>query len=70
MGAGPTACAYVAWYACQRVLPGTTAGTVQLAIPVLTTLGAVVLLGERLSWGLAAAALLVACGMWLARPRG
>ncbi len=68
MGAGTTAFAYVAWYACQRVLPGTTAGTVQLAIPVLTTLGAVLLLGEHLSWALLVSAVLVAGGMWLARP--
>ena len=49
MGAGTTAFAYVAWYACQRTLSGTTAGSVQLLIPVLTTLGAVVLLGEPLT---------------------
>ena len=68
MGAGPTALAYVAWYACQRAMTATTAGTVQLAIPVLTALGAVVLLGEPLSVALLVAAVLVAGGMWLARP--
>jgi drug/metabolite transporter (DMT)-like permease len=68
MGAGTTAFAYVAWYVCQRVLTGTAAGSTQLAIPVITTLGAVLLLGERLSWTLLAAAVLVAAGMWLNRP--
>lgn len=68
MGAGTTAFAYVAWYACQRSLSGTSAGTVQLLIPVITTAGAVLLLGERLSWTLLLAALLVAAGLWLNRP--
>lgn len=68
MGAGTTAFAYVAWYACQRSLTGTAAGSTQLVIPVLTTLGAVLLLGERLSWTLVVAAVLVAVGLWLNRP--
>ncbi len=69
MGAGTTAFAYVAWYACQRALSATTAGTVQLVIPVLTTVGAVVLLGEPLSGRLLVAAALVGAGLWLGRPR-
>ncbi len=69
MGAGTTAFAYVAWYACQRSLTGTAAGSAQLLIPVLTTAGAVVLLGERLTARLLIAAMLVAAGLWLARPR-
>jgi drug/metabolite transporter (DMT)-like permease len=68
MGAGTTAFAYVAWYACQRSLTGTAAGSAQLVIPVLTTLGAVLLLKERLSWTLVVAAVLVAVGLWLNRP--
>jgi drug/metabolite transporter (DMT)-like permease len=68
MGAGTTAFAYVAWYACQRSLTGTGAGSAQLLIPVITTLGAVLLLGERLSWTLLVAAALVAAGLWLNRP--
>jgi len=68
MGAGTTAFAYVAWYACQRSMTGTAAGSAQLVIPVITTFGAVALLGERMSWALVAAALLVAAGMWLNRP--
>ncbi|MBW8801705.1 MAG: DMT family transporter [Streptomyces sp.] len=70
MGAGTTAFAYVAWYACQRSLSATQAGTVQLAIPVLTAAGAVVLLGEQISLQLAVAAVLVALGMWLAQGGG
>lgn len=71
MGAGTTAVAYVAWYACQPALTGAQAGLVQLAIPVLTAVGAVALLGEPLSLRLGIAALLVATGMWLgtAAPR-
>lgn len=68
MGAGTTAFAYVAWYVCQRALTGTAAGTTQLVIPVVTTLGAVLLLGERLSWTLLVAAVLVGAGLWLNRP--
>ncbi len=68
MGAGTTAFAYVAWYACQRSLSGVAAGSTQLAIPVITALGAVALLDESLSWTLVAAALLVAVGLWLNRP--
>lgn len=68
MGAVTTAFAYVAWYACQRSLSGTTAGAVQLVIPVLTATGAVLLLGEHLSGRLLACAALVAVGTWLGRP--
>ena len=68
MGAGTTAFAYVAWYACQRSMSGTSAGSVQLVIPVLTTVGAVALLGEQVTGRLLIAAVLVGAGMWLARP--
>ncbi len=68
MGAGTTALAYVAWYACQRSMSATTAGSVQLVIPVLTAIGAVLLLGESFSPTLAVAAVLVGAGMWLGRP--
>jgi drug/metabolite transporter (DMT)-like permease len=65
MGAGTTAFAYVAWYACQRALTGAQAGLVQLTIPVLTTAGAVALLDEELSARLIVAAVFVGAGMWL-----
>ena len=67
MGGGTTAFAYVAWYACQRVLTGAQAGLVQLVIPVLTAAGAVLLLDEPVSARLLVAAGLVGTGMWLAR---
>ncbi len=70
MGAGTTAFAYVAWYACQRSMSGAAAGAVQLVIPVITAVGAVVLLGEVLSPRLLVAAALVLVGMWLGRARG
>jgi len=61
--------AYVAWYACQRALSGTSAGTVQLAIPILAAVGAFALLGEALATGLAVSAALVLAGLLLAsRP--
>lgn len=68
MGAGTTAFAYVAWYAAQRSMSGTAAGSFQLAIPVITTVGAVVLLGEDLPATLLVSAVLVAGGLWLNRP--
>jgi drug/metabolite transporter (DMT)-like permease len=68
IGVGTTACAYVAWYICQRSISATSAGSVQLVVPVLTAVGAVVLLGEELTPGLLVAAVLVAAGIWLGRP--
>ena len=67
MGAGTTALAYVAWYACQRSLSGTTAGAVQLIIPVITATGAALLLGEQLTARLGVCAALVVTGTWLGR---
>jgi drug/metabolite transporter (DMT)-like permease len=69
MGAVTTALSYVAWYACQRRISATTAGTVQLVIPILTAVGATVLLGERLTALFALAAVLVIAGLWVGRPR-
>jgi hypothetical protein len=45
----------------------TTAGSVQLVIPTVTTIAAV-LRGERLSAPFVVVAVLVAAGMWVARP--
>ncbi len=68
MGAVTTAFAYVAWYACQRRLSGAAAGSAQLVVPVLTGVGAILLLGERPSATLLVAAVLVGAGMWLGKP--
>lgn len=65
MGVGTTALAYVAWYACQRTLSGSAAGLIQLAIPVITGFGAVLLLHELLSVELAMGAALVGTGLYL-----
>ncbi|MEA3201101.1 MAG: hypothetical protein QOE90_2529 [Thermoplasmata archaeon] len=70
MGAGTTALAYVAWYALQRHLGGAQAGLVQLAIPILTSLGAVLALGEAFPPRLALAALLVIAGLALGVGNG
>jgi drug/metabolite transporter (DMT)-like permease len=69
MGAVTTAMSYVAWYACQRRMSATTAGSVQLVIPILTAGGAMVLLGERLTLLFVVAAALVVAGLWVGRPR-
>ncbi|MEP6648661.1 MAG: DMT family transporter [Lapillicoccus sp.] len=69
MGSLTTAFAYVAWYACQRRMSATTAGSVQLVIPILTAAGAMLLLGERLTLLFVVAALLVFAGLWIGRPR-
>jgi drug/metabolite transporter (DMT)-like permease len=69
MGSVTTALSYVAWYACQRRMSATTAGTVQTVIPILTAAAATVLLGERLTVLLVLAALLVFAGLWIGRPR-
>jgi drug/metabolite transporter (DMT)-like permease len=48
-----SALGYVVWYAAVRRLPAISAATVQLTIPVIATLGGVLLLAEDLSVRLA-----------------
>jgi drug/metabolite transporter (DMT)-like permease len=50
-------------------MSATTAGSVQLVIPILTAAGAMLLLGERLTLLFVVAALLVFAGLWIGRPR-
>ncbi len=69
LGAGTTAFGYIAWYACQRTLSGTAAGSVQLLIPILTAGGAVLLLDETISSRLLLAGAFVVAGMVLGRAR-
>lgn len=67
MGAGTTAFAYVAWYWCLQRVDASQAGLFQLAVPVVTAVGAVVLLDEPLGWRLAVAGALVVAGLWVGR---
>jgi drug/metabolite transporter (DMT)-like permease len=57
---------YAVWYAALPGLEATHAGLVQLAVPVLTALGGLIFLAERLSLSLAGAAALVLSGIALA----
>jgi drug/metabolite transporter (DMT)-like permease len=69
MGAGTTALAYVAWYICQESMSGISAASAQLIVPLITTAGAVVFLGEQSSVTLLLAAAVVGAGLWLGRAR-
>jgi len=60
---------YVVWYAALRHLTATRAATVQLAVPVMAALGAVVFLGERVGTRLAISAALILGGIGLAVVR-
>jgi drug/metabolite transporter (DMT)-like permease len=61
------------WYAVLPALAAWRAALVQLVVPVLTGLGAVILLGETIGPRLVTAAVLIAAGVWIttwpARPR-
>jgi drug/metabolite transporter (DMT)-like permease len=60
---------YVAWYAALPGLGATRAAVAQLAVPALTALGGVVLLGERVGLRLALSSLLILGGVLLAIAR-
>jgi drug/metabolite transporter (DMT)-like permease len=64
---------YMLWYAVLPALAAWRAALVQLVVPVLTGLGAVILLGETIGPRLVTAAVLIAAGVWIttwpARPR-
>jgi len=64
-GALASGLAYAAWYGVLPNLPVWRAATVQLTVPVLTALGAAVLLSEALTPRLGVAMLLVIAGIWL-----
>jgi drug/metabolite transporter (DMT)-like permease len=55
---------YTFWYAALPALSAWRAAVLQLIVPVLTAGGAWLLLGEALTWRLAAAGALVALGVW------
>ena len=56
---------YCVWYAALPALRAASAAAAQLAVPVLTALGAVAWLGETLSWRLSAASAAILGGIAL-----
>jgi drug/metabolite transporter (DMT)-like permease len=73
-GALASGLGYVIWYQALRGLNATTAASVQLCVPVLATLGGVLLLSEPLSWRLLYSSVAILGGLALvmlgkARPQ-
>jgi drug/metabolite transporter (DMT)-like permease len=68
-GAVTSGLGYVVWYRALRHVSGVGAAIVQLATPVITAVGGVLLLGEPLSWRLVLAGALVLGGIWTAVGR-
>jgi drug/metabolite transporter (DMT)-like permease len=65
-GALTSGLGYALWYAALPSLRASTAGIVQLSVPVIAALGGIVLLGEPVGWRFAAAAALTLGGIALA----
>ena len=68
-GALASGVGYALWYAALPSLRASTAGILQLSVPVLAALGGIVLLGEPLGWRFALAAALTLGGVALATLR-
>lgn len=68
-GAVASGLGYVVWYKALGGMSATTAGIVQLAVPVLTALGGTLFLGEKPGMRLALAATLILGGVSLALLR-
>jgi drug/metabolite transporter (DMT)-like permease len=64
-GAVASGCGYVIWYAALRGLTAGRAATVQLSVPVIAAIGAVILLSEAISFRLIAASLATLGGVAL-----
>lgn len=64
-GALASGAGYCVWYAALPALRAASAAVVQLAVPVITAIGAVAWLGESVSWRLAGAALAILGGIAL-----
>ena len=68
-GALASGVGYAFWYAALPALRASTAGVVQLSVPVLAALGGIVLLAEPLGWRFLVAAALTLGGVALATLR-
>jgi len=65
-GAIASALGYAIWYVALRGLTVTTAGLVQLSVPVIAAAGGVVVLGEAVTWRLVVASVAVLGGVGMA----
>ena len=68
-GAVTSGLGYALWYAILPRIEPATAAVLQLSVPVLATLGGVLLLGETVGLGFLAGAVLVLGGIALSLPR-
>ncbi|MEO9169129.1 MAG: DMT family transporter, partial [Aestuariivirga sp.] len=64
-GAITSGIGYCIWYNVLPSLKATQAATVQLVVPVLTALAAIVLLGEALNLRIVLASVAILCGIGL-----
>jgi drug/metabolite transporter (DMT)-like permease len=71
-GALASGVGYILWYAALPLLSSTQAAAVQLSAPILAASGAVLFLGEQVTFRLVASGAAILCGVWLAvqKPRG
>jgi drug/metabolite transporter (DMT)-like permease len=68
-GAIASGLGYAVWYTALPLLRASTAATVQLSVPVIAAAGAVLMLGESLSWRMAGASIAILGGIALVLKR-
>lgn len=68
-GALTSGVGYILWYAALPVLTATQAAAVQLSAPILAAAGAVLFLGEHVTFRLVASGVAILCGVWFAIQR-
>jgi drug/metabolite transporter (DMT)-like permease len=64
-GAVTSGLGYAVWYGVLPKLKAAHAASLQLSVPVIAAVAAILLLGEQLSWRLALAATAILAGIWL-----
>jgi drug/metabolite transporter (DMT)-like permease len=65
-GALASGVGYILWYAALPLLSATQAAAVQLSAPILAASGAVLFLGEQVTFRLVGSGAAILCGVWLA----
>jgi drug/metabolite transporter (DMT)-like permease len=68
-GAIASGLGYAVWYTALPLLRASTAATVQLSVPVIAAAGAVLMLGEALSWRMVGASMAILGGIALVLKR-